>query len=118
MGCFHCDEPNHVISKCPQPINTVKAARKKLDYYARKKAGKHAIHPVLFQLCHQVDQLDSETAEVLHEIAQNDDDQQDLLDEKALFDALVSKLVESDDDDSGPSTEKEVKVPEDFPLRD
>jgi len=56
QGCFNCEDPTHTMRKCPRPINAVKAAQRKLAYYAKKNAGGHTgATTVLYELCIQLD---------------------------------------------------------------
>lgn len=89
MGCFNCDDAAHTMKDCPRPIDAAKAAQRRLDYYAKKDAGKASIAAVLFELCTQVDaMLISERASASEdgdggaEVGADDDRQ--------LFDALLA----------------------------
>jgi len=55
MGCFNCDDPSHTMRDCPRPRDATRAANRKLDYFAKKRAGTPALAGILFQLCQQVD---------------------------------------------------------------
>ena len=51
QGCFNCGG-NHFLKECSEPLNTVRAASKKIEYFARKKnAQPYAVHQVLAELC-------------------------------------------------------------------
>lgn len=96
MGCFNCDDPSHTIGKCPNPINAVRAAKKKLEYYAKKNVDKRVAYVILFELCHQLDlpaQNTNEDPEILLELGASSEGD---IEEKELFDALVAKLDDSD----------------------
>lgn len=47
MGCFNCDDPNHMISKCPKKIDVTRAAKRKMEYYDKKTGNKRNAHVVL-----------------------------------------------------------------------
>jgi len=51
MGCFNCDDPGHTMRDCPRPRDATRAAKRKLDYFAKKRAGTPALAGILFQLC-------------------------------------------------------------------
>jgi len=40
MGCFNFDGEGRIMKACPHRIDVTKAATRKLDYYAKKHAGK------------------------------------------------------------------------------
>ncbi len=89
MGCFNCDDAAHTMKDCPRPIDAAKAAQRRLDYYAKKDAGKASIAAVLFELCTQVDAIliserasASEDGDGGAEVGADDDRQ--------LFDALLA----------------------------
>jgi len=53
-GCFNCDNPSHTMRACPLPVDPMKAAQRKLEYFSKKNAGAHgAAAAVLCQLCQQ-----------------------------------------------------------------
>ena len=54
-GCFNCDDPNHIVSKCTKPLNIKKAAASKLDYYEKKRGRTGGNeHLVLAEICYQL----------------------------------------------------------------
>ena len=55
MGCFNCDDPNHTMRDCSRPRDATRAAKRKLAYFSKKRAGTPALAGILFQLCQQVD---------------------------------------------------------------
>lgn len=55
MGCFNCDDRSHSLGDCPHPVNAIKAAKRKLEYYAKKRAAQPVASAVLYQLCSQLD---------------------------------------------------------------
>ena len=54
QGCFNCDG-NHLMRDCPKPIDTTRAATRKIEYYSKKHNTPHAVHTVLAELCAQLD---------------------------------------------------------------
>lgn len=96
------------METAPNPINAVKAAKKKLEYYTKKKSDKNAVHLVLFQLCQQVDV--GQDSIVQQENGANDDPLvnghanadavHDCTDEDALCDSLVAQLDSGRDEAS------------------
>ena len=83
MGCFNCGG-NHLLSKCTQPTNAVRAAKKKMEYYAKKNGNHNSAHLVLFELCQQLED---------RSVVDTDENADDV----ALFDALLASscLTES-----------------------
>mgnify|MGYP000315045443 CR=1 FL=1 len=55
IGCFSCDDPGHTMRDCLRPRDATRAARSKLDYFAKKRAGTPALESILFRLCQQVE---------------------------------------------------------------
>ena len=112
MGCFNC-EGDHLITKCPHPINTVKAAKRKLDYYSKKKESQHVAHFVLYELCQQLDIAStfSNDHEVLHQ------DLADGMTDTELFNGLVQQLGESSTATGDPN-DNYSEQKEDFLSRD
>lgn len=54
-GCFSCGG-NHLLKDCTLPLNTSRAATRKMEYYAKKADTKPiAVHHVLADLCQQLD---------------------------------------------------------------
>ena len=54
-GCFNCGG-NHLLRDCTLPLNTSRAAARKMEYYAKKADTKPiAVHHVLADLCQQLD---------------------------------------------------------------
>jgi len=55
-GCFNCDNPGHTMRQCPIPVDTIKAAQRKLAYYDKKHAGgRGGAATVLYLMCRQSD---------------------------------------------------------------
>ena len=55
QGCFNCGG-NHLLKDCLKPLNTVRAASRKIEYFAKKKGTQpYAVHQVLADLCEQID---------------------------------------------------------------
>ncbi|OSX76619.1 hypothetical protein BU14_0183s0011 [Porphyra umbilicalis] len=53
-GCFNCDNPGHTMRQCPIPVDTFKAAQRKLAYYDKKHAGgRGGAATVLYLMCRQ-----------------------------------------------------------------
>ena len=60
QGCFNCGG-NHFLKDCREPLNTVRAASKKIKYLARtKRAQTYAVHQVLADLCKQIDDTEEQ----------------------------------------------------------
>ncbi len=60
MGCCNCDDPNHTVKQCSKQINVTKAAKRKMEYYAKKNRSNRNAHVVLFELCKQIDDTQEE----------------------------------------------------------
>ena len=58
MGCFNCEDFNHSIGACINPVNAVKAAKRKIEYFEKNKASRKNVYYILYQLCHQVDEIE------------------------------------------------------------
>ena len=54
MGCFNCGEHNHRISDCRKAINAAVAAKRRPEYYAKKRKQIPSAHKVLYELCSQL----------------------------------------------------------------
>lgn len=52
-GCFNCDG-NQLMRDCPKPIDTTRAATRKIEYYSKKHNTPHAVQTVLAKLCAQL----------------------------------------------------------------
>ncbi|GAB0496835.1 hypothetical protein MMPV_008156 [Pyropia vietnamensis] len=115
MGCFNCDDPAHTMKDCPHPINAVRAAERKLDYYAKKKTGKPAASAILFQLCSQVDAMEiaGENTSASDDAGTTHDANAD--DERRLFEALMSTSAGGDGSDAA-VVDTEAKA--DFVMED
>ncbi len=46
MGCFNCDDPNHMVSKRQKKIDVTKAAKQNMEYYAKKTGNNRNAHVV------------------------------------------------------------------------
>ena len=55
MGCFNCDNPNHLLKNCPLALNARRAAEKRIEYYSKKKGKDASTYLVLMDLCEQID---------------------------------------------------------------
>lgn len=90
-GCFNCDDPTHIMRRCPRPINAVQAAQRKLAYFAKKNAGgRTAAATVLYELRAQLDAPASGDksdidAPAAHSLASDDEGFTD----EALFETLL-----------------------------
>ena len=87
MGCFTCDDPSHKITKCPIPVNAVRAAKIKLESYAKKNAGRPVAY-ILFALCQQLgtQEVDMHENQVL---LTEDGKLREHNDEEELFNAII-----------------------------
>lgn len=85
-GCFNCDHPGHTMRDCRAPVNTTLAAKRKMEYWSKKKAGKPVGAAILFSLCRQLDALVGPDGE-LHSTSNPPDIQllEEDLDEPTLF---------------------------------
>lgn len=54
-GCLICKDTNHLSPQCTLPMNTSKAAGRRLEYYHKNDTKKHAVHIVLTDLCRKLD---------------------------------------------------------------
>lgn len=54
QGYFNCNSPDHMIRDRPRPINTARAAVRRLDYKKKRKT-ENSVHVVLAELCRQVE---------------------------------------------------------------
>lgn len=59
MGCFICDDPGYAAGDCTKPRDFEKAGRKRMEYFAKRRAGQGGVAQVLIQLCHEIDSLKS-----------------------------------------------------------
>ena len=58
-GCFNCDDPSHVLRKCPKSLNVKKEAANKLYYFVKMRGtNPDNVHLVLADIFYQID-LDS-----------------------------------------------------------
>lgn len=55
MGCFNCDDPGHTLAECKKPVNWEKAARKRVEYTAKRRGGHGSVAQVLLELCQELD---------------------------------------------------------------
>lgn len=92
MGCFNCDDPKHMVNQCPKPFDSTRAAKRRMEYLAKKTGNSRNAHIVLFELCQQMDaqNLDDsdnpKASEAKVHIAEPEPDVGDF----DLFDALVT----------------------------
>jgi len=100
---------------CPRPCDVTRAAKRKLDYFAKKRAGTPALASLLVHLCEQVDE----------ELAADDDGAAaetgagaasvTLLEDSAavesrLYDAMLVAATTRGESSAGPSTESVDEV--------
>lgn len=86
MDFFNCDDPNHMISKCPKKIDVTRAAKRKMEYYDKKTGNKRNAHVVLFELCNQLDYPDDPDNKIVESEGEDDFD----ITDSNLFEALIS----------------------------
>ena len=107
QGCFNCDG-NHLMRDCPKPIDTTKAATRKIEYYSKKHQSPHAVHTVLAELCSQLDTAqppsdadDYEDHEVFQSIANNHicSNEFETTDNEDLDDKLDNVIIDDPQDD-------------------
>lgn len=53
-GCFNCDIPEHLAKYFTKPMNSSKAAPRRLEYHIKKDHKLHAVHHVLDAFCRQL----------------------------------------------------------------
>ena len=54
MGCFNCEDPNHVLSDCKKPLKLARATKNRLEYYSEKWPAQNATSQVVYELCSQL----------------------------------------------------------------
>lgn len=86
MGCFNCDDPNHMVSKCPKKNDVTKAAERKMEYYAKKTGDKRNVHVVLFELWNQIDSPNH----LENACAESGENENLKITDSNLFEALIS----------------------------
>lgn len=59
MGCFNFDDSGYAAADCTKPRDFEKAGRKRMEYFAKRRAGQGGVAQVLIQLCHESDSLKS-----------------------------------------------------------
>ncbi|GAB0493527.1 hypothetical protein MMPV_004811 [Pyropia vietnamensis] len=90
MGCFNCDDRSHSLGDCPHPINAVKAAKRRLEYYAKKRAAQPAASTILYQLCSQLDAAGVSGNDADTDVSGEDDDASSAAQNDVdIFEALV-----------------------------
>jgi len=115
MGCFNCDDPGHTMRDCPHPRDVTRAAKRKLDYFAKKRAGTPALASVLYHLCTQVDEehaadaadAAAETGAGAASVTLLDDN---AAVESRLYDAMLVAATTRGESSAGPSTESMEEV--------
>lgn len=81
--CFNFGDPNHKVKQCPKKLDTVRAAKSKLEYMAKKTGMNRNAHTVFYTLCRQIDHEKSE--DDIHNANTDSED----IDDQELFDALM-----------------------------
>ena len=109
MGCFNCGEPNHCISDCPKAINAAIAAKRRLEYYAKKRQQTSSAHMVLYELCSQLDSGNTNDPDDQYELGQVFEIDQSHGDDIGVI------HPEQEDDTTPEGTDIEHPI---FPLRD
>ncbi|GAB0496233.1 hypothetical protein MMPV_007545 [Pyropia vietnamensis] len=101
MGCFNCDDRSHSLGDCPHPVNAVKAAKRKLEYYAKKRATQPAASVILYQLCSQLDAagVASDDADI-NAADEEDEVGSAVQNEVDIFEALVESPDSTKDEDA------------------
>ena len=90
-GCFNCGG-NHSLRDCTLPLNTSRAATRKMEYYAKKAETKPiAVHRVLADLCQQLD-IDS--------AAEEDSEVETETTDMTIFESIISGNGATGDVDS------------------
>lgn len=90
------------MRECRQPINALKAAQRKLEYFSKKRNGRPVAPAVLYALCCQLDDRSEGGSGAPSPDADMADTRED---EVALFDAMVV----CDDDAAGGATTGDTK---------
>lgn len=103
-GCFNCDNPGHTMRDCRAPVNTTLAAKRKMEYWSKKHAGKPVGAAILFQLCRQLDALVGPDGE-LHSTSNPPDIQllEEDGDEATLFRTWAAEVKKSTEPSGQPS---------------
>ncbi len=84
MGCFNCDDPNDMVSKCLKKIDLTKTAQRKMEYYSKKRGITET--PTLFYSSFATRWTTSEEAEADVQMSIESSD----ITDSDLFAALVS----------------------------
>lgn len=78
QGCFNCGG-QHMMKDCSKPIDTAKAAMRKLEYYSKRKNNQYAVHSVLADLCLQIDSANA-----------SDPDCDEIIPDHEVFETMVN----------------------------
>ncbi|CDF36767.1 unnamed protein product [Chondrus crispus] len=90
-GCFNCGG-NHLLRDCTLPLNTSRAATRKMEYYAKKADTKPiAVHHVLADLCKQLD---------IGSVPEDDSEEETETTDITIFESILSGNDTTDDVDS------------------
>lgn len=54
-GCFNCGDTSHRLAECPQPVDWIKAVKRRIEFWAERRALKDAAVTVLYELCREPD---------------------------------------------------------------
>lgn len=102
MGCFNCDDRSHSLGDCPHPVNAIKAAKRKLEYYAKKRAAQPVASAVLYQLCSQLDAA-GVTGDGGDDVKADESDEScgGAKDDVDIFEALVEDSEQANKDGEG-----------------
>eukprot|EP00170_Pyropia_yezoensis_P004054 contig_16673_g4065 len=100
LGCFNCDDFTHSLGDCPHPVDVIKAAKRKLEYYAKKRFVRPAASAILYQLCAQLDAAGVTGDEDDDANEESDEASEAAANEVGIFEALVdgSEPVPKDGD--------------------
>lgn len=114
MGCFNCEEPGHMISQCPKPVDLTKAAKRRMEYLSKKTGRRRNAHVVLFEVCQQTEaaQIESPSAKEISRADVHVTEADENVDDFDLFDALVNCIDDEDAADGADSQD----VAEDFGI--
>lgn len=93
---------------CPHAINAVKAATRKLEFFAKKRTEQPAASSILFELCTHLDAMNSPHSTPDGSDTDDAEPRQDHCDDIMLFDAhLASSNLGPVSVEGGPSRKSE-----------
>lgn len=90
MGCFNCDDRSHSLGERPHPVNAIKAAKPKLEYYVKKRDARATARAILYQLCAQLDAAGVTGDEEDDANEESDEASEAAANEVGIFEALVA----------------------------